>query len=242
MKDVTALVKAFLRDDYLFDCVRSLRETYPEIHIIVADDGNSSDEKEEQLRQLGVSKYIRLPFNSGLSVGRNAMVDACDTPYLLLCDDDLLFTSETRIENLRRLMDISDIASGAFLNYGTEVFNYEMNLNQGEGRFWLSNVTWPPFSDYEGVRYGKCDLTHNIFVADTEVIRRIRWEPNIKVRYEHEDFFMSAKLQGASVVYCPDVLVLHKKQGYPASSEYASHRWDDAPSREAFIAKWGFIW
>lgn len=241
--DTTALVKTFLRDNYLFDCVASLRETYPDMPIIVADDGDPSDEKEEKLRSLGVNEYLRLPYNLGISVGRNTLVDACNTQYLLLSDDDLFFTPESGVEKLRTLMGISDIASGAFLNYGCEVFNYELNYIREEGgRFRSVDVPWPPFSEYEGVRYGKCDLTHNIFVANTDIVRKVRWEESIKVRYEHEDFFMSAKLQGVRVVYCPDVLVPHKKQKYIDSPEYLSHRGDDTASREAFIKKWGFIW
>jgi len=242
VKDVTAIVKTFLRDNYLFDCVGSLRETYPEMQILVADDGDPSDDKEEKLRALGANGYFRLPYNSGLSVGRNVLVDACKTQYLLLSDDDLLFTLKSGIEKLRTLMDISDIASGAFLNYGSVDHNYEADFIREGNRFRLVNVSWPPFSEYKGVRYGKCDLTHNIFVANTDLVRRVRWEESLKIRYEHEDFFLSAKIQGARVVYCPDVRVLHKKQRYPDSDEYASHRWEEVSCREAFMKKWEFIW
>jgi GT2 family glycosyltransferase len=244
MNDVTAIIKTFLRDDYLFDCVKSLRALYPGMPIAVADDGNSSDEKETKLRDAGVTKYIRMPFNSGLSAGRNVLIDACETPYFLLGDDDLLYTPETHIEYLRTLMGVADIAAGAFLDYGRYIYHYERNLvREPNGRFRLVHVTgWPPFSVYEDVRYGKCDLVHNIFVARTDIVRQIRWDEGIRIRYEHEDFFMSTWLQGTRVVYCPDVAVLHKLQGYADSQEYRSHREDDTASRAAFAKKWGFVW
>ena len=69
LRDVTALVKTFLRDEYLFTAVLSLRRHYPEITIIVADDGYCSDEKEARLKEAGVSVYIALPWNRGVSRG-----------------------------------------------------------------------------------------------------------------------------------------------------------------------------
>ena len=242
MKDVTAIIKTFLRDRYLFECVESLHKTYPDMLISVADDGDPSDEKEAKLKELGVTRYIRMPYASGLSAGRNVLLDACDTPYLLLCDDDMFFNEASNIEKLYTLMGVADIAGGAFLQYGAFVHNYSANLIQEGNQFRLAAVEWPSFEEYNGVRYGQCDLTHNIFVAKTDKVRKVRWEDGLKIRFEHEDFFMTAKQQGLKVVYCPDVAVAHKLQGYTDIPEFSSHRWDDTSSREVFLKKWGFIW
>jgi hypothetical protein len=53
LPDVTALIKTFLRDEYLFTCVLSLHLHYPNIKIFVADDGYCSDEKEARLKDTG---------------------------------------------------------------------------------------------------------------------------------------------------------------------------------------------
>ncbi len=243
MKDVTACVKTFLRDDYLFDCVKSLRTTYPDMPISVADDGDPSDKKEARLRDMGVNKYIRLPFNVGLSAGRNVLVDAVDTPYLLLSDDDHLYTQETHVEYLRGLMDIADIAGGAFLSKDGGVSRYTSCLRRNpDGRFDLVGCGWPSFSAHNGIRYLWCNVNHNFFVAHTDVVRRVRWDENLRIRYEHEDFFMTAWLQKVKIVHCPDVLLLHKKQEYVPSREYLDHRWDADAAEEAFRKKWGFSW
>ena len=60
MKNVTAPVKSFLRDLYLFRAVKSLKDLHPDIHVLVADDGHVSDTKEAKLRDMGVERYIRL--------------------------------------------------------------------------------------------------------------------------------------------------------------------------------------
>jgi GT2 family glycosyltransferase len=243
MKDVTALIKTFLRDDYLFDCVQSLHSLYPEMPILVADDGFVSDEKEERLRGMGVTKYIRMGFDSGLSAGRNTLVDHCETPYALLCDDDHSFLPDTKVERLRTLMGVADIAAGGFLE-NSGAYHYFANFTRyPDGRFALVEANQPnPLPEYEGIRYVKCDLTHNVFVARTEVLRKVKWDSNLRIRFEHEDFFMSAWLEKVKVVYCIDVLVPHKRQGYPRSTEYHGHRSNTASSEMAFKEKWGFLW
>lgn len=241
MKDVTACVKTFMRDDYLFDCVKSLRTTYPDTPIFVADDGDTSDEKESKLREMGVSKYLRLPYGVGVCAGRNALADACETQYLLIGDDDFLYTPDTHLENLRTLMGVADIAAGGVLVNG-EVLRYEDDFIIRNGRYDLGPVKFPPFETFNGVRYGKCDLTLLFFVARTDVVRRVRFDVDLKPCYEHEDFFMVAKKYNTRVVYCPDTLVLHKPQGYALSTEYLSHRWDHRPCTRAFFKKWGFTW
>jgi len=239
MKDVTAIVKTFLRDDYLFDCVQSIHSTYPEMQIFVGDDGYHSDEKEAKLKELGATKYIRIPFNVGLSAGRNILVDAVETPYLLLSDDDHLYTSDTHAEYLRTLMDVADIAGGGFLNpEGANI--YLSCLRQDGGRFNLINAK--PLERYKNIGFRRCDVNHNFFIARTDIVRRIRWDENLMIRYEHEDFFMVAWKQGVRVVHCPDVLLLHKTQGYEPSLEYRLHRQNDASSASAFLKKWGFMW
>jgi GT2 family glycosyltransferase len=238
--DVTAIIKTFLRDDYLFDCVWSMRSAYPNMPIFVADDGHPSDEKEAKLKDLGVTKYVRVPFDSGLSRGRNILVDMVETPYLLLSDDDHLYTPTTHVEYLRTLMEIADVASGGFLE-PNGVFHFERKLIlRGDGRFEHTGSGWPEFSVHNGVRYGKCDMTHNFFVARTDLVRSVRWDDDIRIRYEHEDFFYRLWLENTTEVYSPDALLLHKAQGFVQSKEYRSHRQDDVGAREIFKQKWGY--
>ena len=242
MKDVTAAIKTFMRDDYLFDCVKSLRALYPDMPISVADDGDPSDEKEAKLRDMGVSKYLRLPYDVGVCAGRNALADACETQYLLIGDDDFLYTPDTHVENLRGLMGAVDIAAGGVIVDGA-TYRYEDNfIIDPSGSYGLGPVGFPPYRAHNGIRYGRCDLVLLFFVAHAETVRRIRFDEVLSPCYEHEDFFMRAKQQNVKVAYCPDTLVLHKKQGYANSQEYNSHRWNSKACNRAFKKKWGFMW
>jgi len=57
--------------------------------IIVVDDGRKPTEL--NLHGLTGVRVINLPFDVGLSAGRNAGVDACETEYFVTLDDDFIF-------------------------------------------------------------------------------------------------------------------------------------------------------
>ena len=79
----------------------SIRRRYPDrqLRILVADDGGAADR--EVLRGFG-ARLLRLPLNAGLSYGRNALVQATRTPFLVLLDDDTVFGRSTVLGTLHR--------------------------------------------------------------------------------------------------------------------------------------------
>jgi GT2 family glycosyltransferase len=236
-REVTALIKTFLRDEYLFTSVLSLRRHYPEIKIIVADDGYCSDQKEARLKEAGVSKYIALPWNRGVSRGRNALIDACETPYFLVGDDDFYYTEETRLGDMLRMMEIADLAGGA-LRYLDTLQHYEATLEWvPESKGLIHHEINRDYRTYDGIQYGHADLTFNFFVAKTTLARKIRWEESIQVIFEHEDFFMAGYDRGMKVVYCPNSIVTHRKVELPPVPEYEKIRWNRQDLNK-FFKKW----
>ncbi len=239
MKDVTALIKTFLRDDFCFNCVSTLRQHYPGILIMVADDGHFTSEKESRLRGLGVEKYIRLPWNSGVSVGRNALIDACSTPFFLLGDDDFSYISQSRLHDLVSMMAIADLAGGTVIQRG-EPQHYEATfVPMPDGGLKYRDIDRSKPLLHREITYYEADLTFNFFIARTELARRVRWEENINVCYEHEDFFLSAKEAGVKVVYCPSSIVEHRSAPFEVSREYQKFRMNQK-DKNVFLKKWGF--
>lgn len=237
LREVTALIKTFLRDEYLFTCVSSLRRHYPDIRIIVADDGYCSDEKEARLKEAGVSKYIALPWNRGVSRGWNVLIDACETPYFLIGDDDFYYTEETRLGDMLRMMEIADLAGGA-LKYLDTLQHYEATLEWvSESKGLIHHEISRDYQTYDGIQYGQADLTFNFFVAKTKLARKIRWEESIQVIFEHEDFFMAGYDRGMKVVYCPNSIVTHRKVELPTTPEYEKVRWN-REDQNKFLKKW----
>ena len=242
LSDVTALVCTFLRDEYLFNCVRSLKNTYPSIRVLVADDGHISDVKEHGLRALGVEKYIRMPFNVGICAKRNTLLTYVETPYILIGDDDFTYTVSTRLQDLHQMMDICDLAGGAMLEEGVNLKHFEsVFLQQSDGGLLFKDIVEDYVRSSAGIRYAFADLVFNFFIAKTTTIRGVGWEENIKVCYEHEDFFLGLHQQSVKVAYCPDSVVQHRTLLIPDSKEYYEYRLNIA-DKDAFFAKWGFAY
>ncbi len=241
MEQVTALIKTFLRDEYLFNCVKTLKQHAPAIHIAVADDGHTSDDKEKRLLSMGVDRYIRLPFNSApVARGRNLLVNVTETPYVLIGDDDFTYTGQARLPDLLSMMSVADIAGGAIMERG-QILHYE-------GRFYrvsseamkMMALSNGPYCQHESVMYQPADYVYNFFIAKTTALKKVHWDERLRASYEHEDFFLTAKKAGYKVAYCPNSLA-HHRYGPPDSTEYQRYRHSgDRRDKTIFEKKWRF--
>jgi GT2 family glycosyltransferase len=247
--DVTAVIKTLLRDKSLFRCVQTLKDNYPSMHIIVVDDGKCSKEKGDKLKAMGVDKYIELPWNRGLSAGRNALLDACETPYMLLCDDDFTFTKDSHVERLRQLMDVADIAAGLVYNAKAYTFSagesgkgwdtFGGNFYFHEGKLYLKDFSGA-IQKHRNIRYEQADLVLNFFVGKVKALKHVRWDETIGQAYEHQDFFLRAKDLGLVSVRSLDAQVIHKELDDTGNSEYMRIRADYEKYHKVFQEKWGF--
>ena len=239
MNDVTALIKTFLRDDVLFLCIESLRSIYPEIPIIVADDGRPSYVKESFMRGNNV-EYRMLPFNGGKCKGMNFLIDICRTPYCLIGDDDFYYTPKARLDDLRKLMTIADLAGGAAIQNG-EVTHFEGFFYQSEknGAWRLEPLRDGDTSELDGVLYQQSGVVLNFFIARTEALRYTRWDDNIMM-HEHGDFFLRFMGDGHTVVYAPNSQVHHNyRPPRPAyKDDYAHFRRFNRTDKAYLARKW----
>lgn len=229
---LTLLVKTFLRDPYLFKCIESFRDHYPDVPIVVADDGEPTDEK----RSLGV-KYLELPFDSGVPHGRNTGVQNVETEYVLVVDDDTYFTGTERLDEMHKLLEISDVVCGSSHVAGKET-HYEGVLRIDGSMLHMTPVTGP-IKTHKNVRYIECDLALNLTMARTETLREHPWDTEFKVAYEHLDWFLAVQKAGLKVLYAPDSRFAHrpKVEGVDGA-RYMRFRWRK-PWRGRFFHKWG---
>ena len=78
--DLTIIIKTFERPHAVKRLFDSIRIFYSDLPIIIADDSRNP------ITSLGDAKIITLPYNVGLSKGRNSLIDIVQTKYfLLLC-------------------------------------------------------------------------------------------------------------------------------------------------------------
>lgn len=207
LHELTAIIKTFERPACLDRLIRSLRQHYPRLRVVVADDGFQPSPRDDV-------DYVRLPPDIGLSAGRNALLDQVRTEYFLLLDDDLKFTADTRIERLLASVKQTprSIAGGTYLRckrkFGLYVQRREQPYHgvfERTGNHLALRRGW---HGPEGEAY-HCDLVHNFFVARTAEIRQLGgWNPLLKL-HEHEEFFLRAQQAHMRVIYCPDVVAEH---------------------------------
>lgn len=213
MKDLTAIIKTFLRDDYFFNCYDSLKGHYPDIKVLVADSGEDTEEKTSFIKKNKI-KYYKLPYDSGICVGRNFLVKKVKTKYVLIGDDDFQYDNGSKLQEMINFLEANpeyDLIGGRIFE-NNQVRNYQGNM-EIVGRtlkytkLELDNFKICPTSQ---IKYKPCDLTFNFFIARTEALKSTLWEEKIKVRYEHSTFFLDFKEKGYKVVFTPDSIVTHK--------------------------------
>jgi len=214
-QEVTALIKTFERPKALAQLVRSVRRFYPHMLILVGDDSFHPTVRRDVT-------YIRLPPDTGLSAGRNELLRRVQTPYFLLLDDDMEFTSQTDIPRLLETVKTNDVelAGGNFMLWRRNALRrwYQVwrprvvfDAQPWNGVFYRNGKRMMLTPGYVESNEGHfvCDFVNNFFVAETDAIRRMGgWDDDLKV-YEHWDFFIRFKNAGMKAAYCSDVTIRH---------------------------------
>lgn len=197
---VTVLVKTFLRDGYLFACLRGLEKTMPEARIVVVDDGYSSKDKVTRYSELiGLGHTcLWLPYDSGFGAKANVGVSHAKTEYVLIGSDDFDFENpiaRAGVEKLVRVLDARPeigVASGRVNDR-----NYE-SLLEFEGQT-VREVKGTRFSDQlqDGTTFSYCDLTVNYSLIRRRVFDTVRWDDDVKIGGgEHGAFFVDVLRAG----------------------------------------------
>ena len=93
-QNVSICLKTLYRKDLLLANITEIRKIMPNIKIIVADD---SDDKYKLKNKNVINKfknieYLELPYDSGLSYGRNKAVERVNTKYTIITDDSRCIT------------------------------------------------------------------------------------------------------------------------------------------------------
>ncbi len=216
-RTVTMAVKTFQRPEVARRLVRSARRVF-DGRIVVADDSHVPMSFADPLVDV-----LALPFNSGVSVGRNAALDAVDTEFVLVTDDDIVFTSATDVDAARRRLEAHpEIDVVGFLrvelprwfavDFGADALfaGHREPLRQ-----WDELVGGLP------VRY----KIEQVYLARTDAIRRrVRWDPGVRM-VDHADFFSRAA--GELVVVLDSSIRAYHAQT-PFDADYQRYRQDVA--------------
>jgi len=209
---VTLCVKSFERPECLSRLLESITEYYPDLPVLVADDSETHPDVPLPAR------LLRLPYDTGLSEGRNILLQHVETPYFVLLDDDFIFCEQTRLELLLPL-----VASGAVDILGGDIISNGKSMRY-HGWLWIHGTTL--YHKHRKVNGSPvlCDLIMNFFLANTDTVRNVGWDPEQKM-FEHQDFFLRCKDAGLRVGFYPGCGIIHDPIRPP---EYASIRYPKA--------------
>eukprot|EP00177_Eucheuma_denticulatum_P006175 GFKZ01011257.1.p1 GENE.GFKZ01011257.1~~GFKZ01011257.1.p1 ORF type:complete len:891 (-),score=140.93 GFKZ01011257.1:525-3197(-) len=229
---VTVGIKTYVCDPSIVrqvvGLVRSIRVNYPNVRVLLANDGPTKIGDAPSIKSDPHTEEIILPADSGISIGRNVMVNMTTTRYFVLLDDDHVFDEDTdlkigvngigkenfdvvgiRVRNLPGIEELERIS--IFIpRYVAKVSKFEnrevtlcvWNENNGPG---VQKMTVPI----------RVDVLHNALIAKTDVLRAHPWRNILKVN-EHMTFFLDARRAGVKVGYLPSVFVHHRARRYSA--------------------------
>lgn len=201
---MTFLIKTFYREEKLFRLIDSIRSSFTDFEIHIADDSPLTENKLARYNQLTKEghKIILLPFDSGLSKGRNELVKGSEGAFVL-CDDDFIFTKDNGVEKAIEMLDNSIITG---------------NVGAGGNKYFLKkvgNIIHKEATNNED-GFHKIDMGLNFFVSDNH---DMRWDEKIKINHEHLDFFLTNKLD---VYYFPELKTGHDTSA--SGDEYSKFR------------------
>jgi len=224
--NLTALVKTFERPYALKRLVASVRRFYPALAIVVVDDSREPAPLE------GVRTVV-LPYDTGISEGRNQGLRHVETRYVLLLDDDFVFYRHTRLAPALALMDENpgiDIMGGVVVDL--PLFR-KQGIPQG-GLFPTSAApAVPPGSSIGGLAV--CAKVPNFFIARAGRLALVPWDPRLK-RMEHADFFTRA-FGVLTTAFNPALKCLHAPTPFDAA--YMRRRMDLADAARVLEERYG---
>jgi GT2 family glycosyltransferase len=244
-EETTIGLKTFLRPDKLRTCLQHISELEPRPEtVIVADDSPRKDLNREVYASFEDDlplEVLDLTPDLGLSAGRNRIVDATETPYLMIIDDDHYLPRETLsmkavLENEPSLGGIS----AAWVEHG------RVKMIAGDIRIIDGWVVIDVFETKRPQRTAGFDCFTYDFVPNstlfrTAALRDYPWDERYVIDGEHEDFFLGHKLQtGWEFAITRDIHIEHDP-GPGLIAEYSDHRLGEhkrSESRDYFVEKW----
>jgi Glycosyl transferase family 2 len=230
VEEATALIKTFERPHIVRRLVTSIRRLYPNLKVVVVDDSR------EPVALEGVETVV-MPYDSGISAGRNKGLRRVTTKYVIVLDDDLVFYRRTRLADALQLMERHpqiDIMGGELINLP---LLRARPLAQAAGSIRPTDRK-PVFP--VGSRIGElvvCEKVPTFFIARRDRLALVGWDSALK-RMDHADFFTRA-LGVLTTVFNPDFKALHART--PFDAEYMSKRLDLAADREVVADKYSGI-
>jgi len=214
LNKVSLIIKTFERPEALYVLLKSIDRFYGKyrenLNIYIADD--SKDPKIPTLKLRNRIHYFTLPFDSGVSKGRNFLLEKVKTKYFITLDDDFVFSRKTKIENFVSVMENNpdfDILGGSVFNYRKHWWQKKKKIEGNRSVAIKDKVLKRCKKPTKIINGHKIfDFIIQFFIAKTEKIRNIGWNENLKT-VEHTAFFLDCMKNDLIVAEHPTVRINH---------------------------------
>lgn len=253
---VTVGIKTYVCDASIvrqvLGLVRSIRVNYPTVRVLLANDGPTRLGSNEMIAADPYTEEIILPPDSGISIGRNIMVNLTKTEFFVLLDDDHVFDDDTDLS-----VAVNGLSRHGFDIVGIRVRNlpgidelerisifiprYVAKITKFENR----EVTLCVWNENSGPGVQRMrvpiavDVLHNALIARTDVLAAHPWRNELKVN-EHMTFFLDARRANLRVGYLPSVFVHHRARRY--SECYKAVRFREDKYEKLLEYKDDYLW
>lgn len=204
---VTIATKTFLRYDKLKDLIDSIRQYYPTVTIVIADD----NEHPQPVKGPYIEHYI-MPFGKGWFAGRNLAVSQVSTKYVLWADDDFIFTANTKLEKMVDILEKTtlDLVGGAVREVTgyTATYRHTISVEEGGEEGDCLHIRKGYHHVVDG--YPNCVVTDaviNFFMGRTDKMQQVGFNPRL-ARQAHLEFFIDG-LDSLHTGSCSDIIVNH---------------------------------
>lgn len=207
------LIKTFLRDGYLEQCLKGINQTLPGAKIVVVDDGYEASAKigwYSRLREYGhVAEW--LPFDLGFGAKANEGIKHCDRDYVLIGSDDFDFTVEA-MDGIAKMIWILDHDKDLHLISGrvnNKAYHAKLTI---KGTDCYEEAGHREVRTMKELTYLVTDLTVNYSLIRREVFEKVSWDEDIKIGGgEHGAFFIDLMRAGFKCAVLPEANINEQK-------------------------------
>lgn len=195
VSNIACICVNFLRPEATKQCIKSLKDNYPNINIYVADQDNPSDDMIKFYEENNV-KYWFVEHDWGLSNCRNFLVEQTTEDYILWGDNDFIYDNKCNFHHALEIFKEKEevgIIGGVSVEMNGKKGHYERILLYDNKYQILVSVpleyTNPPkyYTESNNILFYYADVVYNFALARKEIFKneKIKWDSEIKVRFEH---------------------------------------------------------
>ena len=210
---VAVVIVNWERPEDTIQCVHSVMDAdYPDINLILVDNGSSDDSIAQFKAEFGQISIIELPENQGFTGGYNAGIEKAlelDSPFIFLLNNDTVIEKNTLFE---------------LVNSGWDIAVPKITFYDSPTTIWAAGARWRPFPPtIKMIGYKKTDrpqynaacrldyATGCALLVRKEVFDKISgFDPRYENYMEDYDFTFRAREAGFEIGYVPGAEVRHK--------------------------------